>query len=173
MTTSVRNAFLRVRRVLRQRGISWAIGGLDFSVNEAPPASTDTVGGEPHLCAHAHFAISTADFERSEASVRGMFRPTSRTPRPIVGQRWDGDVRAIAYAFKPKMVRRVELPSDGERRRDHRHREELRSEQRVPMALLLDRLGLADRLILHGLAIEPGDDGPRLVTERKRRRTPP
>jgi hypothetical protein len=152
----------RLREALRKAGVRQAVGGFDISANEH--AEQRFV---PHYRPHAWIIVPASQMARGDKVFREFF-PTSRTVRrPVRLQKFDGDLRGLAYAVKTDFVRRISLSrqtlADGSVMRRNTRDRPLLGRQRVEIALALDRVGLGARIFLHGLGIVKTPDGARIV----------
>ncbi len=161
----------QLREALRKAGVRQAIGGFDVSANEHAEHRF-----APHYRPHAWMIVPASKMARGEKAFRECL-PASRTVRrPIRLQKFDGDLRGLAYAVKTDFVRRISLPrkplADGSVTRRNTRDRPLLGRQRVELALALDRAGLGARIFLHGLRMVTTPDSVRIVgTEATRRPT--
>jgi len=160
---TVKNALIRLRRGFDQAGITLFVGALDFSFNE--------VHGSPRpgrLSVHVWGLGDEGEVKVGRESLKLVFPAHGSTTRPVKTYAFDGNPRAIAYAYKSNFTRRVALTS--ERRtgvklascRNTRARP-LRVQQKAELLVLLDALGLLKRLVLRGVTIAETTDGVRLT----------
>jgi hypothetical protein len=147
----------KLSSALRSAGIEEAIGGFDISLNEHRDGAF-----KPHWRPHAWIFVKTSNAERLRADLRSPFPKKGQVLLPIVLKKFDGNLRAIAYAFKTEVLRRVTIPADLKKdsRRNTRYRP-LLARQKVELALALDRIGLTARLFAIGIDIDSETDiGP-------------
>jgi hypothetical protein len=97
----------RLSSALHSAGIDEAIGGFDISLNEHRDGAF-----KPHWRPHAWIFIKSADVEPLRAELRSLFPKKAPVRLPIVLKKFDGNLRAIAYAFKTEFLRRVTIPAD-------------------------------------------------------------
>ncbi|MCX5581220.1 hypothetical protein [Kaistia terrae] len=170
----MKSPFAQQRRGLRQAldeaGVRVAFGGFDISFNEHEK-------GEfvPHWKPHAWILLgldpSTAELEAfrglmnalNKSDVTGRYSfAASRTLRL---RKFDGKLAGIAYALKTDFERRVTVPpgwrAGTTTRQNTRHRP-LTADQKLELALSLDRIGISCRVFLHGLRMVHTKSGPRL-----------
>jgi hypothetical protein len=140
---------LRVVRALRAAGIEFAFGGIDFSMN------IDHEDDEWYLQAKFLLFIHGITEHRKEA-IRKILNQSSRVKVPVHALEFDGYKAGLAYALKYEFFRRENYLQGAQVRRDDR--ETLNTRVRplggraaAQLAILLDRLGLSNRLILVGL----------------------
>lgn len=146
-----------------------AIGGFDVSANEHAEQCF-----APHYRPHAWIIVPVSQIARGEKAFRECF-PASRTVRrPVRLQKFDGDLRGLAYAVKTDFVRRISLSrqtlADGSVTRRNTRDRPLLGRQRVEMALALDRAGLGARIFLHGLRMVKTPDGARILRSEATKR---
>ena len=145
---------------------------MDFSFNEV---RLEDGSFSAKLAAHVYcFApydeVGTGTPGRE--SLRQSFPAMPLATRPVQVKWFDGNPRALAYAFKGSFTRRQSLPKvlgpDGvARKRRNTRARPLRAMQKIELALLLDDLGLLGRFVLRGMKIVPGPAMPRLVLMRR------
>lgn len=156
--TSTDHARKQVGRLLAQipdllDGLTFAVGGIDVSANEAPGKAT-------FYQYQLWIFVRTSEWQAQGAAIRKRFKPSRRVRRPIVAKTYDGRREALAYAIKPDFTRRVTVPASEGKRQNTRNRG-LRVEQKVELGQLLDALGLERRLVLIGVSIEDTIKGKR------------
>lgn len=151
-----------LRAALRAAAVRQAVGGFDISANEHAEQRF-----APHYRPHAWIIVPASQMARGDKAFRERF-PASRTVRrPVRLQKFDGDLRGLAYAVKTDFVRRISLPrkalADGGATRRNTRDRPLLGRQRVEIALALDRVGLGARIFLHGLRMVKTADNVRIV----------
>ena len=138
-----------IQSKLAYLGLPPSITGIEASFNE------DLTGKvEPHWCVHGHNIQIDWLSKVQKEQLRGVFPPTSRTPRPIRCDELDGNIRGRLYPFKPQRSRRVTYLKTGRATRKAyratKHRP-LRAEQATTLALIDHDVGLAGRLRLRDI----------------------
>lgn len=153
MTDNPNNALKRYAKACRKAGIGFSLGALDFCYNEDAPAE----GSAGHIPArrmvHVWAFARAQEVEDGREALKGSFPITSKASKPVKAYPYDGSPQAIAYAFKGDFSRRVKIPAevdeDGKTvSRQNTRLRPLRAWQKVELAVLLNHLGLYDRLIL-------------------------
>jgi len=146
-------------RTLESAGIDVAAMGIDFSVNY------DRYGTvEPHYMPHAWILVPQ---ELSRVKLDRFFRwfpKTPDVPRPRRQAIFDGNLGALAYGLKPNFHGRegyfqMKILEGGERVCWNTRRRPLRAEHSVAIALMLDRIGHAERIMLRGARMTKTRDG--------------
>lgn len=141
----------RWKEGLGRAGITWFVGGLDYSFNEH-----DADRYEPHWSEHLYGLATTTDIEALKKKLRERFLSNDDIPRPVHVQPWDGRTGALNYLLKPNAWRRVatdegerfDKKGDGKRECRSTDKQRLRSSERVQLALHLDEIGLQGRLVM-------------------------
>ena len=147
-------------------GLTFAVGGIDISANEAP-------GKAAFYQLQLWIFVRTSEWQAQGSAIRSRFLPSPRVRRPIVAKPYDGRTEALAYAIKPDFTRRVTVPASEGKRQNTRNRG-LRVEQEVELRQLLDALGLERRLVLIGVSKQEEADGRvRLVLDQAQARGNP
>jgi hypothetical protein len=146
----------RWKEALGRAGVTWFIGGSDWSFNEH-----DEDRYQPHWSHHLYGFAATTDLEELKKRLQHQFPKTDAIPRPVKVQVWDGKKRPIRYMVKSKFWRRIGT-DDGERF-DKAHGEQrscratdkqpLPSSRRRELLLHLDEIGLQGRLVMRWLQI--------------------
>lgn len=158
----------RLKRHLREAEIEFALGFWDFSFNSWG-------AGRYRLFPHFHGFMVEAEFRAAERAFRALHPQTLWTNRPVLAVPFDGNLSAAGYAAKSKFELRkgyVTARGDGGNAPAAMMRQTRKGDplaaQRAELAILLDRIGLLDRLVRKGMKIAVQRDGVRLV-----RSTPP
>jgi hypothetical protein len=160
----------RWKEALGRAGVTWFIGGSDWSLNEH---DEDRYPG--HWSHHLYGFAATTDPEELKKALQNQFPKSDVIPRPVKVQPWDGERRALRYMLKREFWRRI--GTDEGERFDKTHGEQrscratdkqpLPSARKRELLLHLDELGLQGRLMLRWLQIvHLGGVGSALV-ERK------
>jgi hypothetical protein len=155
------------RDALRKADVLWFIGGIDYSFNEHAEGRYKSYWAE-----HGYAFTPSNNLANLKNLLRERFPSSDTTPRPIKIKQWDGDSKALRYALKPNMHRRI--ASDKAKRHDRKNggnrrcrtttKQRLTSKQRIRLALHLDNIGIAGRLFLRGAQfVNYGGNRPRLV----------
>jgi hypothetical protein len=146
---------VRLHRALADVGVP-AFGGLDISLNDHEEGRF-----APYWSPHAQIFAPAAWMRRGEARFDEWFLSDDSTPRPLVIKEFDGRSRGRAYAVKPDFVRRTSLKprmkEGGHRSTFSTRKKPIWGEQRVELALALDRAGLDAHLFLHGYELVLAD----------------
>jgi hypothetical protein len=140
----------RWKEDLARAGVTWFVGGLDYSFNEH-----NTGRYKPHWSEHFFGFTSTANIELLKEKSLAQFPETDAIPRPVKIEEWDGDDRAIRYALKANFWRRVATDTGerydkkrgGNRRCRDTRKERLRARERVELLIHLDKVGFQGRFI--------------------------
>jgi hypothetical protein len=141
----------RWKAALERAGVTWFIGGSDWSFNEHK-----TGRYQPHWSHHMCGITEIDDPADLKRRLLEQFPATNAIPRPVKVQVWDGSRRALRYAMKRRFWRRIG-GDDGQRhdKRNNRVRtcrvtdkQPLRSKERRELLLHLDQIGLTGRLFL-------------------------
>jgi len=149
--------------------ITHAVGGFDVSINE------HLTGDFPaHWRPHAWIFLRKGELSRkAEKEFRDQFpKDPLMVPKPVMIKRFDRNLAALAYALKGDFQRRVTLPRSTERdgsnktRRNVRYRP-LRARQKLELLLMLDRVGLEDRLFGYGMKVAERSGKPRIVVRTR------
>jgi hypothetical protein len=157
----------RWKDALGRAGISWFLGGSDWSFNEH-----ENDRYQPHWSHHFYGFTITNDLQILKRDLQAQFPKTDAVPRPVKVQEWDGDTKPIAYMVKSKFNRRI-ATDDGQRfdKDNNKNRscratdkQPLKSSQRRDLVLHLDQIGLQGRLMLRWVQIlHLGTAGPAVV----------
>lgn len=124
--------------LILRSGFSEARGAIDYSFNEEHRKS------DSFLLPHMWLFVKTQEYERYGKYLRHLVGPASASvPRPIYSRSYNGDIRALAYAFKNTFDRRISYDFGNGR---NTRKRDLTCEQRVILALLLSQEPLAARL---------------------------
>ncbi|MBM6596498.1 hypothetical protein [Microvirga pudoricolor] len=168
MTSNPKNAFRRFAKGCREAGLPMVFGAADFCYNEF---KVEGLPSRTRLAIHFWAFADGCSVEQGSRALRAFFARTVDAPKPVNVYGYDGDLRGVAYAFKGNFSRREIIPavkdSNGKTisRRNTRHRP-LRAWQKVELAVLLDRIGLYDRLILRDIEFVRIPQGLRLKPMR-------
>jgi hypothetical protein len=160
----------RWKEALGRAGVTWFLGGSDWSLNEHDEDRYPT-----HWSHHLYGFAATPDPEKLKKALHHQFPKSDAIPRPVKVLVWDGKKRPIRYMLKPEFWRRI--GTDEGERFDKTHGEQrscratdkqpLPSARKRELLLHLDKLGLQGRLMLRWLQIvHLGGVGSALV-ERK------
>jgi hypothetical protein len=147
----------RLHRALSAVGLP-AVGGFDISANEH-----EADAFEPHWMPHAWILAPGRRARRARKDLGDWFEATEIVPRAVFMKPFDGGRAGRAYALKPDFCRRTSLEpralEDGSRSTFSTRKKPIWGDQRVELALALDRAGLESRLFLQGyeLVIADGD----------------
>ena len=157
----------RWKEALGRAGVTWFIGGSDWSLNEH-----DEDRYPAHWSHHLYGFAATTDPEKLKKALQRQFPKTDAIPRPVKVQVWDGKKRPIRYMVKSKFWRRIGT-DDGERfdktngeQRSCRatDKQPLPSSRKRELLLHLDQIGLQGRLVMRWLQIiHLGVAGPAVV----------
>lgn len=167
MSNCPTRASKRIANAFQRAGLGFSIGAFDFSFNEEKPSESSINEIPARLVVHLWAFSKSSEIEAARKVLKKVFPKTSKTPRPLKTYAYNGNLKAIAYAYKGDFTRRVTVPaktnSDGKTvsRRNTRLRP-LRAWQKVELAVLLNRLGLYDRLILRDVEFVRDPYGIRL-----------
>jgi hypothetical protein len=146
----------RWKDVLGRAGVTWFIGGSDWSFNEHQDDRYPA-----HISHHFYGFTATTDPEDLKKRLQAQFPKTDAIPRPVKVQEWDGKKRPIGYMVKSKFWRRIgsdegqRLNKANGKKRSCRatDKQPLRSSQRRELLLHLDQIGLQGRLMLRWVQI--------------------
>jgi hypothetical protein len=157
----------RWKEALGRAGITWFVGGNDWSFNEHQDDRYPA-----HWSHHFYGFTATTDLEGLKKALQQQFPKTDAIPRPVKVQPWDGKKRPIRYMLKPEFWRRIGL-DEGQRfnKTDGKNRscratdkQPLKSSQKRELLLHLDQIGFQGRLMLRWLQIlNLGGAGPAVV----------
>lgn len=133
---------------LSQSRLSFAFGGIDFSLNEHEQGKF-----HPHWSPHVWLVVSNFMFARWSVLLSGAFPRIESVPRPIRIQAWDGARRALGYALKYSFPRRISYTAsrpykNGIRKCQNTRNDELRSSERFELYSYLDQISLGSRVFL-------------------------
>lgn len=143
-------------------GISLAIGGVDFSINEHAVAAF-----EPHIQPHFWIMGRLSELRSARQGMAAVYAAGAQRHTSVKIFPFDGNARAFAYAIKWRFVRRVTIPPLRDRnghttRRQNTRNRPLRWREHVQLYDVLHQLGLERRLILIGIDVQlhfKGDAG--------------
>jgi hypothetical protein len=99
----------RWKEALGRAGVTWFIGGSDWSFNEHKDNRYPR-----HISHHFYGFTATDDVQSLKRDLQELFPKTDAIPRPVKVQEWNGKKRPIAYMMKPEFNRRIGS-DDGER----------------------------------------------------------
>ncbi len=146
----------RWKEALGRAGVTWFIGGSDWSFNEH-----DEDRYPAHWSDHFYGFTATTDLEALKQRLQQQFAKTDAIPRPVKVQPWDGNKKPIRYMVKSEFWRRI--GTDEGERFDKTHGEKrscratdkqpLRSARKRELLLHLDEIGLHGRLVMRWLQI--------------------
>ncbi len=144
-----------------------AVGGFDVSANYH-----EVDAFWPFWALHAWLLVPGWRMRPTEGDFRRLFPPDEAIPRPVRMKAFDGQRAGRAYALKADFDRRTSLQprtlEDGSRSTFSTRAKPIWGQDRVELALALDRAGLDARLLLRGFELIEGRDGVEI-----RRRPPP
>jgi hypothetical protein len=167
VTANPNNALTRYAKACRKAGIGFSLGALDFCYNEEASAEGSAGPIRTRRMVHVWAFAKAQEVEDGREALKGSFPITSNASKPVKAYSYDGNLQAIAYAFKGDFSRRVKIPAevdeDGKTvSRQNTRLRPLRAWQKVELAVLLNRLGLYDRLILRDVEFVRAPSGIRL-----------
>jgi len=146
----------RWKEALGRAGVTWFIGGSDWSFNEHQDDRY-----RRHIAHHFYGFTSTTDPDDLRKRLQAQFPKTDAIPRPVKVQSWDGDRKAIRYMIKANFRRRIGS-DEGQRfnKANGKNRscratdkQPLRSSQKRELLSHLDQIGLQGRLMLKWVQI--------------------
>ncbi len=160
----------RWKEALGRAGVTWFIGGSDWSFNEH---DEDRYPG--HWSHHLYGFAATDDPEELKKALQRQFPKTDAIPRPVKVQPWDGKKRPIRYMVKSKFWRRIgtdegerfDKTNDEKRSCRATDKQPLPSSRRRELLLHLDEIGLQGRLVMRWLQIVHLGVAGSAVVERK------
>jgi hypothetical protein len=146
----------RWKEALGRAGVTWFIGGSDWSFNEH-----DQDRYPAHWSHHLYGFAATNNPEQLNKALQRQFPKTDSIPRPVKVQLWDGKKRPIRYMLKPEFWRRIgtnegerfDKANDGQRSCRATDKQPLPSSRRRELLLHLDQIGLQGRLVMRWLQI--------------------
>ncbi len=146
----------RWKEALGRAGITWFVGGNDWSFNEH---DEDRYPG--HWSHHFYGITATTDLEKLKKALQRQFPKTDTIPRPVQVQVWDGKEKPITYMLKSEFRRRIgtddgerfDKPNAGTRSCRATDKQPLRSTEKRDLLLHLDQIGLQGRLMLRRVQI--------------------
>jgi hypothetical protein len=144
----------RWKEALGRAGVTWFLGGTDWSFNEHIDDRYKASWLE-----HFYGFTVTDDPKQLRKSLKEQFPPTDAIPRPAQVKSWDGDKTAIDYMLKPVFKRRIgtdggqrhDKESGGEREYRATDKQPLRAEQKHELLMFLDQIGIQSRLLMRWL----------------------
>jgi hypothetical protein len=150
----------RIERALKEAGLSHIriIGGMDISLNEETPSSGDRWPSywQIHWC----LIVQGCGQKKLKLALAKAFPATDRVPRPVRIQQIKDTpadmARAISYSFKSVFFRRVSYRSPRSAARPEQLCFQtrvcpLKTQQRIELALFLDRFPVTQRLLLRNV----------------------
>ncbi len=146
---SLLNFKRRVRDGLAKTSALWAVGSVDFTLNE----HQDNLYAS-HWSPHVHLIVRAEDIDKLTSDPRAAFPRSEEAPRPVMVKEWDGNANAFSYIFKPSFNRRISIekierfnPKTMKTRfcRGTTY-DRLRVSECIELALFLDAMGLGGRL---------------------------
>jgi hypothetical protein len=154
----------RLNRAFADCGVL-AFGGFDISLNTHADGDF-----EPYWCPHAHFFVPSEFFERLSHGFYGWFPQDAQTRVPVRFDAFDGNSAGRAYALMADFFQRQKYEPtvfrDGSRSRFSTRFKPIWGDDRIELALALDRAGLDGRLFLRGFALVRRGDDVELVRVR-------
>ena len=78
----------RVRDGFSKPSALWAVGSVDFSLNERQYGAR-----ELNWLPHVHLIVATYDIDELARDLRAAFPRSDHAPRPVMVKEWDGDAR--------------------------------------------------------------------------------
>jgi hypothetical protein len=164
----------RWKEALGRAGVTWFIGGSDWSFNEHEDNRYPK-----HISHHFYGFTATTDADDLKKRLQAQFPKTDVTPRPVQVKEWDGKKKPIRYMLKSKFYRRIGSDdgqrfnkANGKKRSCHvTDKQPLRSSQKRELLLHLDQIGLQGRLMLRWVQIlHLGTAGSAVVERGPKRR---
>jgi hypothetical protein len=146
----------RWKEALGRAGVTWFIGGSDWSFNEHQDNRYPR-----HISHHFYGFTATTDPEDLKKHLQAIFPRTDAIPRPVKVQVWDGKKKPIRYMMKSEFYRRIGSDegqrfnkTNGKQRScKDTDKQPLRSSQKRDLLLHLDQIGLQGRLMLKWVQI--------------------
>ena len=140
----------RVRDGFVKPSALWAIGSVDFTLNERQYGSR-----ELNWLPHVHLIVATYNIDVLARDLRAAFPRSDHAPRPVMVKEWDGDARVFEYIFKANFSRRISIEKTQRfNKKTGKNRAcrgttygRLRVSERIELALYLDAVGLDGRLL--------------------------
>jgi len=140
----------RVRDGFSKPSALWAVGSVDFSLNERQYGAR-----ELNWLPHVHLIVATYDIDELARDLRAAFPRSDHAPRPVMVKEWDGDARVFEYIFKANFSRRISIEKTQRfNKKTGKNRAcrgttygRLRVSERIELALYLDAVGLDGRLL--------------------------
>lgn len=138
--------------------VSIMIGGFDFDCSEFP-AGEFSDHSQPHI----HGLGLSAEFDPADAAIRERFPRRAPVYKPVEISSYDGRVNWLWYMLKIPNTRKIRRQGngsdDGSELQAPPSYKNLRVEQQIQQALLLDRLGWSGRFYLRGVEIRKSQMG--------------
>jgi hypothetical protein len=149
----------QIKCLLRKLGFKWCVGALDFSVSEH---EVKRYPAQWTVHVHAFSAVPSSILTRRRPT-RGL-RTTDSILRPVKVQSWDGNIRAVDYAYKTTFERRTATSKVTHVRRKKPWQKaspwpksgRLRAAERHELLRFLHKSGLKGRLFQFGAAFRGG-----------------
>lgn len=153
---SLPNFKRRVRDVLTRTTAHWAVGAVDFSLNE----HQDRLFA-PHWSPHVHLIVGAASINTLRSEMKAAIPKSAEAPRPVKVTEWDGNTNAFSYIFKSNFNRRISIeraerfnPKTGAARLCRATTyDRLRVAECIELASFLDVAGLGSRLSFRNLRL--------------------
>ena len=149
---SIANLQRRLKAALDTCKIDLAIGGIDISFNE------DREGRfNPFWSLHHYIIISADNIEQLNRELKKIFKKSNAVKIPIVASKFTNNAKRRSYALKINFKRRIsytEVKNEKHgkcRKCRNASYDKLRAVERIELFLFLDKVGLANRLLLRGL----------------------
>jgi hypothetical protein len=157
---SMKNHQRRFKYVFESIGLHWAVGGLDFSLNERDGQFP------PHW--RPHYQLVTTIDDISTSKLNKLFTSTKTVPRPIKIESFDCTPYGLSYLLKTAFYRRIGYDEikvrNGKQRRCRNTRtDKLQAAERLELAVQLNDAGLASRLFFGGVKPFAKSIGVKLV----------
>jgi hypothetical protein len=167
----------RFLRELREAGITFGGGGLDFSYNEDNRKGIRKADRFKTYRAIQLWFIGLSneiDAARKILKKAKSFEPSTTTRRPIKTDAFNpARVEGLLYAFKPNFYRRESIivaPKNGRGACQNSRKRELRVAQQIELSLALDQAGIVARLIILGAQIRQVGDSFEICPRQVKRR---
>lgn len=161
------NSARRLKYIFDQAGVGWVIGALDQTLNTHEDARY-----ADHWLVHLHAFAVVKDPNHLRVALAEVLPKSDMVPRPLRVQEWDGKKKAIRYALKTVVRRRIgtdtELRFSKATNRQRQCRatktQRLRSAEKLELVLFLDRIGWKGRLFLRHAQQRPSQAGTTTIT---------
>ena len=141
----------RVKKVLADNGVEFAVGGFDISYN----VRADGLA-EPYWAPQLWLLMPKDNIEVWKPALKEAFPSRPLVNRPVKVLSWNQNPRALAYAIKADFNLRVSYEytrktADGVRTGQNSRNLPLRVPERLELFTFLNEVGLAARLFLLGV----------------------